>query len=345
MSDKLVIAAADSTFRCERTDRKSGDQCIYAKAPGEQFCTKHLASTAFYKKRKIKSHYKLELYQQSLDAQTHRSDIKCLIEEIHLTRECTQHILDLVNIDDDIIQYTPQLLALVRLTQDIAITLHKIEASTVTLLDKGVLFDMAEGILNRLQAPYGPLDHDESLDLTDTLLSIIADKMGAGSKVPPKTTNNQDTNIHYRLEHWNIHLKTYYQDSRISDLRSELALARIILEVTLKKITTAAGVLHNIAKIITTISTIRSLCNTIQLIDYQSGNLLDRTDVLIVAQRIAEEIAKAVPEDLLSELSEDLKVIFEDILPQEDEDDDNLNTILALEYNNPSQVPLIGMTE
>lgn len=360
MSDKLVKATYNSPKRCQGIDRATDDQCEYIVALNQIYCVKHLTSVAFREKRKSFNQYKLAIYTRDYDEQLRRSDIKHLGEELMLTRECTQRILNLCKLEMDLLQYSPNLQMLIRMTQEIAQTLHSINVTMETLLDKGILMDLLEEALESI-VPLLP-DQSKALDLADTLTAIVADEMGAGMKVTPprengqthritKTadgtvvlvpntpaalTNGTDTDtltiptqaesnitlkqrISYRLKHWDFHLKGYYANPRLTDLRSELALSRILLQATLNMCPTPATLIHNMAKIVGNLNLIRGLTVTIQKIDYETGYLLDRTNVSKIADQIAKTVVEYLNEDeeLLASASRTLTNVFAELFPGE----------------------------
>lgn len=318
MSDKLIHAEPNSPKRCQRIDRSTEDQCPYVSQPGESFCSKHMNGLQFQRRQQSLNNYKLAMFQADLDHQACRSDIGSLTEELILSRACTQTICNLCEQPGDLLIYTPQLSMLLDLTTELAITLHKIQVTTSTLLDKGVLFDLAESIINRLQAPEGPLDNEAALALTDKVMLTIGAKMGAGSRVPASNHSPSDTSnqlkpihqVHYRIKHWDLFLKAYYENPALTNLKGELALARVILQNVLNTCTSAPTLLHNLGKVVKTLGSIRRIAHAIQLIDYQTGNLLDRSDVLQVATQLAALVAEVITPDEITVVVKDLEVIF-----------------------------------
>ena len=310
MSDKLVRATPDSPNRCVRTDRITGEQCYYAAAPGQEYCPKHLNCIQHLKKQQSIARYKLAIYQDQIDDQLSRSDIKSLTDELILVRLCTQSILDLCNIDIEFQRFSPQLTMLLNLTVDIVTTIHKIQVATSNLLDKGLLLDLAETIIDRLQAPRGPLSDAQALDLTDKVMTIISFKMGAGSKVQAPISSDLMTKPHYRIKMWDLHLKAYYQNPNLTSLRGELSLARVMLQEILNTVKSPASLIHELSRVTSALSLIRRLAYAIQVIDLQTGNLLDRSDVQTVASQIAEEVANLLTPIQLEPILGDLAITF-----------------------------------
>lgn len=322
MSEKLIFASEDSPKRCQGIDRVRDEQCRYVAAHNQIYCVKHLTSVAFRQKRRINNQYKLAIYSKEIEEQTERSDVKHLGEEIGLCRMVTQTILSLCNVDEDLLQYTPQLSILIRLTQEIATTLHAIEVSMETLLDKGILFDCIEQALETI-LPY-IRNQQKQQNLVDDLLLIVAEEIGAGNKIPVKPVQLPGEevvpfNLHYRIAHWDLQLKTYYKNPRLTDLRGELALSRVLLQSTLNSCTTPATLLHNLSKVVGNLNLIRGLTATIQKIDFDTGYLLDRSNVLNVADKLATTIANYLDNDqeVLTTASQALYDVFKHIIPPE----------------------------
>ncbi len=310
MSDKLVRATFDSPNRCVRNDRITGEQCEYAAVPGQEYCSKHMNCIQHIQKKQSIARYKLAIYQDQIDDQLSRSDIKSLSDELLLVRLCTQSILDLCNIDIEFQRFSPQLTMLLNLTVDIATTVHKIQVATANLLDKGLLLDLAETIIDRLQAPKGPLTDQQAIDLTDKVMTIISFKMGAGAKVQPPISSDLMTKPHYRIKMWDLHLKAYYQNPNLTSLRGELSLARVMLQEILNTVKSPASLIHELSRVVSALALIRRMAYAIQVIDLQTGNLLDRSDVQTVAAQIAEEVAALLTPAELEPILGDLAIVF-----------------------------------
>lgn len=315
--------------RCIGYDNKRGDRCRYIAMPGYEKCAICGQSLLNREKRLMVRGYRLALDQKRLDDLTNRSDAKSLVEEVGLTMQCIQAILDICDHNDKIIQYTPQLLTLSRLSEAMKTALHQLDLQAITLLDKGVLFDMIEQtielILPIIKEGSTATEEEyntQALNLTDELLGIVANHIGAGNKIPARSSDIVGFNPKYRIKHWEIQLKQFYSNPRLTDLRAELGLARIILEAHLADCKTAALLIHRFSQITSTLNHIRSLVISIQRIDLTTGNLLDRSDVIVIADAIAKALAKYLgdDQDRMTAISEALENVFESIIPGQVDD-------------------------
>lgn len=327
MSDSLVRVTENSPKRCQGHSWKTGAPCCFLAAPDSIYCVKHLTSTAFRAQRERYNQFKLAAFQDQINDQASHSDIKNLMEEVAIVQQCINEIGRLCQLDSHIIQYTPQLMVLIRLSEAMKRSLHTLRVSQVSLLDKGLLMDMVEQTIQTLL----PIIHSDgqnepteeqnrqSLKLVDDLLSIVASHIGAGNKIPQQPIDVVGFNPRYRIAHWDIHLKAFYSHPNLTDLRGELALTRVILQTHLKDCISPATLLHRFASIVSTLNLIRSLVMSLQAIDLQTGNLLDRGDVLTLASKIAETIGKHLGDDQEKVIlaAGALKDVFAAIIPGE----------------------------
>ena len=323
------ISDPDGPQRCTSYDNRAGDRCKYLAMPGFDKCAACGQKVAAIHNRKLIRGYKLALDQKRLDDLTNRSDAKSLVEEVGIIMQCIQVILDICDSNDKLIQYTPQLLTMSRMSEAMKVSLHRLELQSITLLDKSILFDMIEqtiALILPIMKEGSTMSEEEhglmALNLTDDLLTIVSNHIGAGNKIPARSNDVVGFNPKYRIKHWEIQLKQFYSNPKLTDLRSELGLARIILEAHLAGCKTPAMLIHHFSQITSTLNLIRSLVISIQGIDLTTGNLLDRSDVITIADAIAKTLAKYLGDnqDRLTTVSEALANVFESIIPGQVDD-------------------------
>lgn len=315
------IRSNDPNTQCPWQDPNGGEQCPNQVHEGYRYCEQHSRQQIASDKRKIVNRYKVAAFQAQLDQDTSRSDVKNLRNEIAVCHTLTQKILDICKCEASLLQYSQHLVTLINSTASLAMAFTRIETDTQALLDKGVLFDLVEIIILAI-TPYVEQEYKDDPDyakkviinFTDHLMQRIAVAMGSDTRI---TVQSDLGNPILRLKHWDAALKSYYQDPKICDLRSEIALCRLILQTIINQCPTPAAILHEYARVVGCVETLRRLCLTANFIDKSIGNLLDRSTVIVLADAFSRDLAVVVSEENMPSLVETLNHEFARIIPDQ----------------------------
>lgn len=320
---ELIEASDGSDHQCKHVSH-AGNRCPLVVEHNSYYCPKHKRKHVPPEARRENANrYKLAAHQKQLDDSASRSDVKNLRTEIATCQVLTQKILDICDCDATLMQYSHHIMTIVNATTSLVMAMNRIETDTQALLDKGVLFDLVEVIVKTaskyIYRHYATPSNTEYADtviisFTDHLMTRVALAMGSDAKVQTKAETSDPL---IRLTHWDIHLKAYYQNPKICDLRSEIALCRLILQVIINQCSTPAQIIHEYARIIGAIETIRRTCLTANFIDKNIGNLLDRTTVIMLADAFSRDLAAVIPEQFMPELVETLEHEFIKIIPED----------------------------
>lgn len=305
-----VIAHPTSPYRCQYVQDQ--ERCKYTAEVDSRFCQKHSSKHSKRIQRETLNRYRVQAFQGDLDAIVSRSDLKSLRTEIAACHVIAEQLLQICKSDDDILTNSYQLVMVMNTITSLVLATARIELECASLMDKGILFDLVEIMLTSSEryilqkfTPQGKEYAQKVLiQFTDHVMNRVAIAMGSDIKIAIKADIN--TTPQMRLTFWDAELKKYYQSPNIYSLKSEIALARVVLQSLLNVCCTPARIIHEHTKILSTIETIRKLCLAANFVDKNTGNLIDRSTLVMLAESFSRDLAVVIDDQYMPELVETL---------------------------------------
>lgn len=165
---KLIEVAEDDPNRCQGIT-KSG-QCPYGADPGLKFCGRHKGMLDTIEKKKAERNYRLTKFRAEIEQKTDSSTIKNIREEIGITRQVLESIINRCESDNDLLLYSNKIADLVLRIEKLVTSCHKLERSTSQLLDKSALIQLAGNFIEIIN---GYLNPEEQAKVADQLVDLI----------------------------------------------------------------------------------------------------------------------------------------------------------------------------
>lgn len=121
------------------------------------------------------------------------------------------------------------------------------------------------------------------------------------------TNNNQKKYTAYMLHLWQQRINQFTDDDQIKSLRSEVAISRLTLETTLNQCKSNTDLMIAAPKIVQLVQTIEKVVKTCHSLEKDTGFLLDKTKVGIVADNIVKVLTRHITDpELLRTISVEL---------------------------------------
>jgi len=170
IEEKFIKVAEDDPNRCQGIMRKGGDQCMYRAEPGTKFCPKHKGMSDTTEKRKKLRNYQLTRFRAQIERKADSSEIKSLREEIGITRQVLESIINLCESEADLVIQSNRISELVSRVDRLVTSCHKLEKSTGQLLDKTALIQFAGYVIEIICDYTNP---DQQAEISRKLIEAI----------------------------------------------------------------------------------------------------------------------------------------------------------------------------
>jgi hypothetical protein len=171
--NKLIIAEEDDPRRCQGIKRINGDQCQYLADPGIAYCAKHKGMLDTVIKNKNKRNYNLTKFRSQIEEKTDNTQIKSIREEIGITRQVLETIINMCESEVDLILNSNKIADLVLRIEKLVTSCHKIERSTSQLLDKSALIQLSGNFIEIISDYLSPEQQNEVADKLVELISNV----------------------------------------------------------------------------------------------------------------------------------------------------------------------------
>lgn len=145
VENKFERCEPDDPNRCQASGDKG--QCTYKAIDGFQYCPRHNASRKAEAQRESLRNYRLGKFQARVEEFADSDKVKCLREEIGITRILLEEIINQCNTGVDMIMYSNKISDLVTRIDKLVNSCHRLEQSTGMLLDKQALQQLADNII------------------------------------------------------------------------------------------------------------------------------------------------------------------------------------------------------
>jgi hypothetical protein len=125
----------------------------------------------------------------------------------------------------------------------------------------------------------------------------VCPKHGANSQVAAQERQK----LHdYRLQKWQLRMDDFAASERITSLRGEIGILRMTLEETLNMCHESSDLLLYSHRIQDLTMKIDKLVNSLAKVEMKAGNLLDKSQALILASQIVELVGQYItdPKDI-----------------------------------------------
>jgi len=169
MEYKLQIAAEDDPNRCQGI-LKTG-QCRNLAEPGLKYCGRHKGMLETVIKNEKIRNYNLTKFRAQIEQKTDSTEIKSIREEIGITRQVLETIVNRCDTENDLILYSNKIADLVLRIEKLVISCHKLEKATSQLLDKSALIQLSGNFIEIIS---DFLDVDQQAEVADRLVDLIS---------------------------------------------------------------------------------------------------------------------------------------------------------------------------
>jgi hypothetical protein len=169
--------------RCQGMIRNN--QCPFVKEPGEEFCQVHINKAAVIEEvhlNKSLRNYHLAKWQSRVNEFADHSEVKSLREEIGISRMILENILDRCHDSHDLFLYANKISDHVSKIERIVVSCHRLEQSTGSLLDKTMVLQIANTIIEILSR------HIDSVDILEKVSEEIINMVLKTSKLEPEVS-------------------------------------------------------------------------------------------------------------------------------------------------------------
>lgn len=142
---KFERVAEDSPDRCQ--GRYSYGQCSYKKLEGFQFCPMHGSPQTSLNKAKVHD-YRLTTFKQRHDEFANSDIIKSVAGEIGVMRIILEELTNKIVEPNDVLIYSDKMSNLANQIMKLVLTFQSIQEKNRDLLDKTVVFNIADAMVN-----------------------------------------------------------------------------------------------------------------------------------------------------------------------------------------------------
>jgi len=138
---KLVRADEDDPNRCQGIT-KTG-QCPYLADAGLNFCAMHKGMSDTIARNNNIRNYRLTKFKAEIEQKADSSSIKSLREEIGITRQLLETIINRCEDETDLMIHSNKISDIVLKIEKLVSSCHRLEKSTGQLLDKSAIIQVA----------------------------------------------------------------------------------------------------------------------------------------------------------------------------------------------------------
>jgi hypothetical protein len=148
MFDDKMVTAGPGQSRCHQMNGK-GFQCQFVTEPNSNYCSLHGGNRAtdLSQYKQENRAFRLAQWQTRLQEFTDNPNVKTLREEIGISRITLENILLLCQDSNDILLYSNKISDVLRTTQKLVESCHRIENQLGMTLDKSAAMGLAEQII------------------------------------------------------------------------------------------------------------------------------------------------------------------------------------------------------
>lgn len=174
---KLEKVDQFSPDRCQGMIRNG--QCPFKKEPNSDYCAVHISKKAANEDQHINKtlrNYHLAKWQNRINEFADNSEVKSLREEIGISRMILENILDRCHDTNDLLLYSSKISDHIMKIEKVVSSCHRLEQSTGALLDKTMVIQIANMIIEILSK------HITDPDVLETVSSEILDTIVKAQK-------------------------------------------------------------------------------------------------------------------------------------------------------------------
>lgn len=275
--------------RCKGLIRKGTEQCFMISESNSNYCMMHGGNKAVHKKRKQDLfNYRLGKWKARF-ADLSDSDIKDLKGEIALVRFLIQQHLDVAEQEQDILIYGAALSNLFAQLDKLAQACSTIDKSLTQLMDKDNAIELVQKMIETVSM-FG--SYPELFTGLIDLLDKFYEEPQAGKAV------------NYDLGQWQQEVSKYMTKERLTNLRGEIGVARVLVEERLKACNDPYDLLTHSREICGYVEQIQKLVTSCHRLEKSYGVLLDREAALIFVQEILTVVQDHIKDaELISKIS------------------------------------------
>lgn len=145
MEKHFEIVEAASPERCQANDKNA--QCMFKAVKGQEYCPRHVGRYSTQEKKKIRN-FKIERWKTRINEFADNEQVKCLREEIGITRLMLEEILNQCPDTNTLLCHSARILEFISKIQALVISCHKLELSTNQLIGKNIIIAIGQSIVN-----------------------------------------------------------------------------------------------------------------------------------------------------------------------------------------------------
>jgi hypothetical protein len=168
---KLIrISDEDDPNRCQSSGAQG--QCPYLAAPGLKFCDRHKGRSDVEVEKQNLRNYRLTKFRAQIEQKADSGAIKSLREEIGITRQVLETIINRCEDDTDLMINSNKISDLVLKIEKLVSSCHRLEKSTGQLLDRSAIIQVA-GLVVGIVSEY--VDESVQAEISERLIELIND--------------------------------------------------------------------------------------------------------------------------------------------------------------------------